>query len=79
MSDILKDDARFRTSGKIPQYDRPNFIERRLQSLLLRLKKSKQIGDEFYKKDRPTGSETPRMYSYLRYTNMELSYDPSFP
>lgn len=50
--DRQNDNTKFCTLGQIPQYDRTSTIERNLQSLLLRLKKSNQI----------TGSKRPRMY-----------------
>nr|WBB44924.1 reverse transcriptase [Chrysogorgia stellata] len=62
MLDILKDNYKFRKMGELPHYDKTNTIERNLQSLLLSLKKSGQIDEDFYKEVRPTGAERPRMY-----------------
>ena len=62
ISQILNDDRKFCELGKLPQRDKTASDERKLQSLLLRLKKSNQIKDGFYEWARPTGSERLRMY-----------------
>ena len=62
MLQILNDDTKFCQLCKLPQRDKTAYNERKLQALLLPLKKSNQINDGFYQQARPTGSERPRMY-----------------
>ncbi|XP_046843851.1 uncharacterized protein LOC124437935 [Xenia sp. Carnegie-2017] len=61
MLNILKDNNKFCALGKLPECDKTSTLERRLQTLLLNLKKSNQINETFYNLVRPTGAER-RMY-----------------
>ena len=62
----LNDETIFCQLEKLPKHDRTRRIERNLKSLLLKLKISNQITEDFYKHVRPTGSEMPRMYGLLK-------------
>ena len=62
MLDILNDEKKFCELGKLPNCDKTSSIERRLQTLLLELRKRNQISENFYNLVRPTGAERPRMY-----------------
>ena len=62
MLQILNDDRKFCELRKLPQCDKTASNERKLQSLLLCLKKSNQINDGFYQRARSIDSERPRMY-----------------
>ncbi|XP_046860164.1 uncharacterized protein LOC124453389 [Xenia sp. Carnegie-2017] len=62
MLNILKDNNKFCALGKLPECDKTSKLERRLQTLLLNLKKSNQINETFYNLVRQTGAERPCMY-----------------
>ena len=62
MLDILNDPSKFECLGSCEDHDRTDLNEKALQAFLLRRWKSGEIGENVYKRCRPSGSIRPRMY-----------------
>ena len=62
MPRVLNDETKFKLLGNVVHYDRTAALERKLQTCLLQLCKSKELPHDVYERMRPHGSQRPRMY-----------------